>query len=174
MASKVIIPAINAQVCCLVLVFTDTETGEPIERWHFDLNVVAAAGSDKENASSSAATSTISSSSKSAPPQPKEEKDIKTVHKEIAALLKQITASCSFLPLIEPSTTTFNVLAYTDKDAKVPLDNTWVDSDAKMVENAQQVQLRFVSAFPFYYFRRSFSTNHHKVDSVVAYRIAND
>jgi mitotic spindle assembly checkpoint protein MAD2 len=75
-----------SKVCCLVLVFTDTNNGNVVERWHFDLNLLG----EKENTTG--------------------EKDIKCVNKEIAALLKQITASCSFLPLIEPSTTTFNVL----------------------------------------------------------------
>lgn len=75
-----------SNVCCLVLVFTDTVNGNVIERWHFDMSLLG----EKENATG--------------------DKDVKMVNKEIAALLKQITASCSFLPLIEPSTTTFNVL----------------------------------------------------------------
>ena len=34
----------------------------------------------------------------------------------------------------------FDVLAYTDKDAMVPM--TWADSDAKIIENPQVVKLR--------------------------------
>jgi len=51
---------------------------------------------------------------------------------------------------------TFNVLVYADQDSEVPLE--WGDSDAKEVKNAEKVQLR------------SFSTNSHRVDTMVSYR----
>ena len=51
---------------------------------------------------------------------------------------------------------TFNVLVYADADSEVPLE--WGDSDAKEVKNAEKVMLR------------SFSTNSHKIDTVVSYR----
>ena len=53
---------------------------------------------------------------------------------------------------------TFNVLVYADADSDVPLE--WGDSDAKEVKNAEKVQLR------------SFSTNSHKIDTLVSYRYA--
>ena len=51
---------------------------------------------------------------------------------------------------------TFNVLVYADADSEVPLE--WGDSDAKEVKNAEKVQLR------------SFSTNSHRIDTLVSYR----
>lgn len=51
---------------------------------------------------------------------------------------------------------TFNVLVYADADSEVPLE--WGDSDAKEVRNAEKVKLR------------SFSTNNHRIDTVVSYR----
>lgn len=44
----------------------------------------------------------------------------KEISNEIQAILRQITASVSFLPLIE-SQCTFEMLMYTDKDAEVPV-----------------------------------------------------
>jgi mitotic spindle assembly checkpoint protein MAD2 len=72
--------------------------------------------------------------------------------------MRQITSTVSFLPLLtEPCS--FNVLCYTDKDAEVP--TSWIDSDPKLIsKNAEQVRLR------------SFSTSIHKVDALVAYRLA--
>ena len=76
---------------------------------------------------------------------------------EISAVLRQITASISFLPVLEEPCT-FNILAYTDKDAMVP--GAWVDSDPKLIEkDAEQVRLK------------SFSTGVHDVDSLVAYKV---
>ena len=53
-------------------------------------------------------------------------KSEKELHKEMAALIRQITACVSFLPIL-PDNMTFNVLAYTDRQAlgdKVP--DKWV------------------------------------------------
>lgn len=51
---------------------------------------------------------------------------------------------------------TFNVLVYADQDSEVPLE--WGDSDAREIQDAEKVQLR------------SFSTNSHRVDTLVSYR----
>jgi len=77
------------------------------------------------------------------------------VQKEIQAIFRQITASVSFLPMLDGNCT-FNVLVYADADSEVPLE--WGDSDAKEVKNAEKVMLR------------SFSTNNHRIDTVVSYR----
>ena len=79
------------------------------------------------------------------------------MQKEIQALFRQITASVSFLPMLDGNCT-FNVLVYADADSEVPLE--WGDSDAKEVKNAEKVMLR------------SFSTNSHRIDTVVSYRLA--
>jgi len=51
---------------------------------------------------------------------------------------------------------TFNVLVYADADSEVPLE--WGDSEAREIKDAEKVQLR------------SFSTNNHRVDTLVSYR----
>jgi len=61
----------------------------------------------------------------------------------------------TFLPQLDGNCT-FNVLVYADADSEVPLE--WGDSDAKDIKDAERVQLR------------SFSTNSHKVDTLVSYR----
>ncbi|KAJ2911233.1 MAD2 mitotic arrest deficient-like 1 [Coemansia aciculifera] len=85
-------------------------------------------------------------------PPPKSEKMLQM---EIQAIFRQIAASVSFLPIVEEKCT-FNVLVYTSTDAEVP--TTWTDSDPLHVKNAEQVRLR------------SFSTDVHRVESLVAYR----
>ncbi|KAJ1667876.1 Mitotic spindle checkpoint component mad2 [Coemansia sp. RSA 1813] len=87
-----------------------------------------------------------------APPPPKSEKALRM---EIQAIFRQIAASVSFLPIIEEKCT-FNILVYADSDAEVP--TTWTDSDPLHIKNAEQVRLR------------SFSTDAHRVEAMVAYR----
>jgi mitotic spindle assembly checkpoint protein MAD2 len=91
-----------------------------------------------------------------APPPPKEKTEAE-IHAEIQAIIRQITASVTFLPMLE-GRCTFNVLVYADPDANVP-DEEWVDSDAREVKNAENVKLR------------SFSTMNHKIDTMVSYRL---
>jgi len=79
------------------------------------------------------------------------------IHAEIQAIIRQITASVTFLPMLE-GRCTFNVLVYADADANVP-DEEWGDSDAKDVKNAENVKLR------------SFSTMNHRIDTMVSYRL---
>jgi len=117
----------------LVVVIKCIETNETMERWQFDIKV------DKEMTADS---------------KPKE-RSIKEIRKDIAAVIRQITASVTFLPLLE-TTCAFDLLIYTDKDLLVP--ETWDLSDPHFVQNAQQVKLK------------SFSTNVHKVDAAVCYK----
>jgi mitotic spindle assembly checkpoint protein MAD2 len=90
--------------------------------------------------------------------QPKTEKQI---NQEIASIIRQITACVSFLPILEPTDMTFNVLCYTSKSVQ-PLGG-WVDSDAKVIGPGEQV----VGL-------RSFSTGSHAVGGMVSYRIDDD
>ncbi|KAJ2461682.1 Mitotic spindle checkpoint component mad2 [Coemansia sp. RSA 2424] len=82
-------------------------------------------------------------------------KSEKTLQMEIQAIFRQIAASVSFLPIVEEKCT-FNVLVYASTDAEVP--TTWTDSDPLHIKNAEQVKLR------------SFSTDVHRIESMVAYR----
>lgn len=117
----------------LVVVIKCTDTNETLERWQFDIHV------DKQ----------VTSDSK-----PKE-KGLKEIRKDIAAVIRQITASVTFLPLLE-TTCAFDLLVYTDKDMAVP--DSWDLSDPHFVQNALQVKLK------------SFSTTVHKVDAAVCYK----
>ena len=106
----------------------------------------SATSTDKENSEPAAGSSNSDTAA---------EKTEAEIQQEIQSLFRQITASVTFLPLLDGNCT-FNVLVYADADSEVPLE--WGDSDAKEVKNAEKVMLR------------SFSTNSHRVDTVVSYR----
>ncbi|KAJ9192591.1 hypothetical protein DTO164E3_8289 [Paecilomyces variotii] len=145
---------IGGKISKLVVVITNKETGEHVERWQFDVQIFGKAAqskssrktADKENASSGDVDA-----------QPAEKKTEKEIQDEIQAIFRQITASVTFLPVLDGDCT-FNVLVYADADSEVPVE--WGDSDAKEIKNGEKVQLR------------SFSTNNHRVDTLVSYRLA--
>ena len=110
------------------------------------------------NDSSKSKTSKSTTEKENAAPESEDtpaEKTEAQIQTDIQALFRQITASVTFLPMLDGNCT-FNVLVYADADSEVPLE--WGDSDAKEVKNAEKVQLR------------SFSTNSHRIDTVVSYR----
>ncbi|KAF6730864.1 Mitotic spindle assembly checkpoint protein MAD2A [Oryzias melastigma] len=140
----------------LVLVITCLETNEVLERWQFDIEC------DKSAKESSAPR----------------EKSIKTIQDEIRSVIRQITATVTFLPLLEtqcefpsvcqlfcsgvPLTSllffagSFDLLVYTDKDLVVP--EKWEESGPQIIDQSEEVRLR------------SFTTSIHKVSSMVAYK----
>lgn len=125
----------------LVICIMDKDTGEVVERWAFDIERLPMEqdGNGKDD-------------SQEEPKLSKEE-----IQRQIRALIRQITASVTFLPdLSNKGRYTFNVLAYTDAYAKVPME--WGDSDAKEIENGEVMQFR------------SFSTEKHKVGAQVSYK----
>lgn len=116
----------------MVLVLTSPDTLEVAERWTFDIIT-----------DSASADGTVVA------------KTEREINAEIAAIIRQITASVSFLPLLEDSCT-FDLLMYTKQDLDVPED--WEDSEPRYVKDAVDVKLR------------SFDTKIHKVDTMVTYR----
>ncbi|KAL4875643.1 DNA-binding protein [Aspergillus karnatakaensis] len=143
----------GGKISKLVVVITDKETGEHVERWQFDVQIFGKSSKtssksksgDKENDSPGGeAADTV-------------EKTEKQIQEEVQAIFRQITASVTFLPVLDGDCT-FNVLVYADADSEVPVE--WGDSDAKDIKNAEKVQLR------------SFSTNNHRVETMVSYRLA--
>ncbi|KAG9675875.1 mitotic spindle checkpoint component mad2, partial [Aureobasidium melanogenum] len=141
---------LKSKISKLIIVITSKETGEPVERWQFDVQIF---GKDsKKKSSSKSADENAASTTEQAP-----EKSDQEVQQEIQSIFRQITASVTFLPMLDGNCT-FNVLVYADQDSEVPLE--WGDSDAKDIQDAEKVQLR------------SFSTNNHKVDTLVSYRLA--
>jgi mitotic spindle assembly checkpoint protein MAD2 len=86
-------------------------------------------------------------------------KSLKAIHNEIQAIIRQITASVTFLPLLQEPCT-FDLLVYTDKNIVAP--EKWADSDPCYILNSAEVKLR------------SFTTSVHKIDSMVAYKEADE
>ena len=125
----------------VVVVVNGIESGETLERWVFQVETAV----DKENSAQ--------------PAQEQNSKSTKEIKAEISALLRQITATVTFLPLLDEACA-FDILMYTDKNSEVPA--TWADTDARIIENGSEVRLR------------SFDTKIHKVDTAVSYREAQD
>ncbi|GJJ09446.1 hypothetical protein Clacol_003669 [Clathrus columnatus] len=96
-----------------------------------------------------------SQSNENSQTKPKPEAEFQS---EIRRILKQIVSSETFLPNFEDPTV-FNILAYTKDSADVPAEE-WVDTDPLAIEagKSQQVKLR------------SFSTDVHRIEAMVAYR----
>ncbi|GJC97952.1 HORMA domain-containing protein [Colletotrichum higginsianum] len=155
---------LRGKISKLVIVITDKDTGEHVERWQFDVEIFGkAAKSSKSTKSASkpsssadqendAVTEADADAAAAAP-----EKTEQEIQSEIAAIFRQITASVTFLPQLSGDCT-FNVLVYADADSEVPVE--WGDSDAKEIANGERVQLR------------GFSTSNHRVDTLVSYRLA--
>ncbi|XP_062849190.1 mitotic spindle assembly checkpoint protein MAD2A [Trichomycterus rosablanca] len=120
----------------LVMVITCLETNEVLERWQFDIEC------DKTAKESSAPR----------------EKSMKAIQEEIRSVIRQITATVTFLPLLETACA-FDLLIYTDKDLEVP--EQWEESGPQLIDQSEEVRLR------------SFTTSIHKVNSMVAYKRTN-
>ena len=129
---------LGGEVQKVVIVITGVNSGQTLERWGFNVE-------------------TDKSVTQNGPTLAR--KSHKDITNEIQALIKQITASVTFLPLLsEPCT--FDMLVYTDAQAEVPA--SWEESDPKYINNSEDVKLR------------SFTTKVHKVDSMVSYRVNDD
>lgn len=144
----------RGKISKLVIVITDKDTGEHVERWQFDVHIFNTGKSKKSKTSPNQENDAPPSASNTAlPDSSKTEAEIQA---EIAALFRQITASVTFLPQLAGDCT-FNVLVYADADSDVPVE--WGDSDAKEIVNGERVQLR------------GFSTTSHRVETLVSYRL---
>ncbi|KAF8472015.1 putative mitotic spindle checkpoint protein [Kalaharituber pfeilii] len=136
----------------LVVVITSKEDGKDVERWQFDVQHLS------KPPSSSAATSGTPGDENSATAGGLKEgaKTEAEVQAEIQSLFRQITASVTFLPMLD-GRCTFNVLVYADGDVEVPME--WGDSDAREINGGEKVALR------------SWGTSSHKVETLVSYRL---
>lgn len=88
--------------------------------------------------------------------EPSSSKDIKRIQQEIGSVMRQISATVSYLPLID-CVCSFDVFVYAVKDCDVPKE--WDETAAVVIKNSQTVQLR------------SFSTGLHTVDTIVNYKM---
>eukprot|EP00588_Corethron_pennatum_P015746 CAMPEP_0194279704 /NCGR_PEP_ID=MMETSP0169-20130528/14079_1 /TAXON_ID=218684 /ORGANISM="Corethron pennatum, Strain L29A3" /LENGTH=234 /DNA_ID=CAMNT_0039024159 /DNA_START=60 /DNA_END=764 /DNA_ORIENTATION=+ len=146
----------------LVVVVTGVDSGETLERWQFNVTVedgagIGSAGTVGDENNAFAPNRRSGGGGGNGKVQCR--KSVREIHNEIQAIIRQVTASVTFLPLLnEPCS--FDLLVYTDKDAVVP--RKWEDSDPRYIMNSQEVKLR------------SFTTSVHKVDSMVTYKEADE
>src|SRR5271156_6369356 len=156
----------DGKISKLVMVIVSKDTGEILERWQFDIQIFGKQAVPRPEQSNENQGYTLSkgdlelSECRQEDQGAQKEKTETEIHAEIQAIIRQVTASVTFLPMLE-GRCTFNVLVYTDADANVP-DEEWGDSDAKDVKNAENVKLR------------SFSTMNHRIDTMVSYRLDAD
>ncbi|KAJ5234022.1 Mitotic spindle checkpoint component mad2 [Penicillium citrinum] len=146
----------GGKISKLVVVITDKETGEHVERWQFDVEIFGRHSKSSSSRKTADKENSAPGDKEASPAEPVEKTE-KEIQEEIQAIFRQITASVTFLPVLDGDCT-FNVLVYADADSEVPVE--WGDSDAKEIKNAEKVQLR------------SFSTNNHRVGTLVSYRLA--
>lgn len=132
----------RGELQALVLAIASVETGAVVERWVFDVEA-----SDD----GAAGGGTTAAGGRGGIQAPKEEK---AVTAEIQAIIRQITASITFLPLLEDACT-FDLIFYVSAAAATP--DECEESGGRCVVNAQQVRLR------------SFDTGVHRVHTLVAY-----
>ncbi|KAG7817124.1 hypothetical protein KL928_003859 [Ogataea angusta] len=116
----------------LVVAIVSKETGETVEKWQFNLEIQKPDTEETEG-------------------KPNEQ-----IQREIQAIIRQITASVTFLPELEDECT-FNVLVYADPNCRVP--EEWGDSRTHEITGVTE-SVKF----------RSFSTTSHRVDALVEYK----
>mmetsp|Transcript_2250 Transcript_2250/g.4133 ORF Transcript_2250/g.4133 Transcript_2250/m.4133 type:complete len:208 (-) Transcript_2250:504-1127(-) len=121
----------------LVVVIASVDSEETLERWVFDVDTSQDCVREGKGA----------------------QKSEKAVMKEIQAIIRQITSSVTFLPLLEDPCT-FDLLIYTPNDCQIP--EKWEESDPKYIAKSNEVRLR------------SFTTKIHKVETSVAYKADDD
>lgn len=83
------------------------------------------------------------------------DKPLKQIKNEIRDVLKQIACSVAYLPLLD-CLCSFDIQIYTKNDVDLP--SEWTEAEPANIKNAQSVKMR------------SFSTNIHKMDTVVTYK----
>mmetsp|Transcript_8410 Transcript_8410/g.17114 ORF Transcript_8410/g.17114 Transcript_8410/m.17114 type:complete len:225 (-) Transcript_8410:13-687(-) len=138
----------SGEVERVVVVIKSVDSGRVLERWAFDIETDQSEMDDSPSTSRSLANREK--------PTTKSQRDIMM---EIQAIIRQITASVTFLPLLDEPCK-FDMLVYTHKDSDTP--EQWEESHPHYIANPQNVRLR------------SFSTAYHQVDASVAYAVEDE
>lgn len=127
----------------VVVLFASVATKKVLERWAFDINLV----DDHQSQKGAPGQNT---------PLSKEHRDRveRDIVSQIQAVIRQITASVTFLPLLDEPCA-FDMLIYTNQDIETPA--KWLESSPRIIPDKENVQLR------------SFSTNLHNVAASVSY-----
>ncbi|PXF43715.1 Mitotic spindle assembly checkpoint protein MAD2A [Gracilariopsis chorda] len=131
----------NSALRRLVVIIASAATRNVLERWAFDVNL-----SEHHQTTPTASN-------------PTSQKDPQRIMSEIQAIIRQISATVTFLPLLDEACS-FDILIYTDKAVQTP--TKWHESGPRTIPNAEQVTLR------------SFSTSLHNVDASVSFSITDD
>ncbi|XP_016932045.1 mitotic spindle assembly checkpoint protein MAD2A [Drosophila suzukii] len=120
------------------MVITNAHTKEVLECWDFKMQAEMGDG-DTSDPTKLTAT-----------------KELSRIQNEIRDVMRQISATVSYLPLLD-CICTFDVMIHTLQNTELPA--KWDETGAIIIQNSQAVQLR------------SFSTGLHKVDTVVNYKM---
>lgn len=123
------------------MVITNAHSKEVLECWDFKVQCEPADGENVDPNN---------------PSNPTSNKELKRIQQEIGSVMRQISATVSYLPLLD-CICSFDVLIHTVKDCEVP--EKWNETNAVTIQNSQTVKLR------------SFSTGLHQVDTVVNYKL---
>ena len=93
----------TSSITRLVLAITSTETDETLERWQFDIHTdeAAASGSSAPAVGGERQAGASSAGGSNGGKGKKKEKTEKEVQGEIREIMKQITSSVTFLPILE-------------------------------------------------------------------------
>ncbi|EDW69543.1 mitotic spindle assembly checkpoint protein MAD2A [Drosophila virilis] len=121
------------------MVITNAHTKEVLECWDFKMQAEAGDGESND------------------PTKQTSSKQLSRIQNEIRDVMRQISATVSYLPLLD-CICTFDVMIHTLQNTEIPAQ--WDETGAVFIQNAQAVQLR------------SFSTGLHKVDTVVNYKMS--
>lgn len=121
------------------LIITNAHTKEVLECWEFQVQAEQQNGENID------------------PNNPTSNKELKRIQQEIGSVMRQISATVSYLPLLD-CICAFDVLIHTVKDCELP--EKWNETNAVTIQNSQTVKLR------------SFSTGVHTVDTVVNYKLS--
>ena len=150
---------VERKVKKLVVVLTSVETKEVLERWEFKVEYETEENDDSKAGNENTNPNSDLSQKKGTKGDKKycdvSKKDEKAIRKDIGAVIRQITASVSFLPLLD-CICSFDILIYSHKDLEVPVE--WGETDACIIQDSEEVKLR------------SFSTNIHRVEAAVSYK----
>ncbi|KAH8296759.1 hypothetical protein KR054_010940 [Drosophila jambulina] len=121
------------------MVITNAHSKEVLECWDFKMQAELG---DGDTSDPTKLTST---------------KELSRIQNEIRDVMRQISATVSYLPLLD-CICTFDVMIHTLKNTELPA--KWDETGAIVIQNAQTVQLR------------SFSTGLQKVDTVVNFKMS--
>jgi mitotic spindle assembly checkpoint protein MAD2 len=129
------------KIAKLVVVIVAKSSGDSVERWEFDISIL----NTEEDGSAPG------------------EKPILVIQKEIQTIIRQITSSVTYLPILDDEEYTFNVLVHTDGNnnpQNIPLEWCDTNGDTKTLSgNVESVSFT------------SFSTTVHQVGTSVKYRL---